>query len=98
MNYNNTTFKARARFNDPKGALLEILARRMKSGEFQVFAAHTPKAGKRQRGCVGLFATQAEAEERFTQLVTEATRNRWQRRTRKSAASSSFDTLPKAAA
>ena len=94
----NTTFKTqRARFHDSRGALLELLLRKMKDGQYQTLAYHTPKGQPRTRGCVGLFADADAASKRFQQLVTEAERAKWVRKVRKGAAASAFDQIPKAA-
>ena len=99
MDTNTTTFKTqRARFHDAKGSLLELLLRKMKDGQFQVSAYHTPKGGLRKRGCVGLFTEPEAGLRRFTDLCAEAEKGKWQRKVRKGAAASAFDTLPKAAA
>jgi hypothetical protein len=99
MTTQTTEFKRQhSRFTDAKGNLLEIQAKQMKDGTYQVVAYHTPKNGKKQRGCVGVYDDADSALKRFAALCIEAEKAKWQRKTRQPKGGSAFDTLPKAAA
>ncbi len=91
--------KQTARFFDGKSNLLEIITKQMKADNaFQCVAYLTPKNGKRQRGCVGVYTDAEAALQRYTALCAEAEKAKWQRKLGQPKGVSTFDSIPKAAA